>query len=196
MFTGRRFDPKTGLYYYRMRYYSPDLGRFLQPDPIGYADGMNIYAYCGNNPLTFVDPMGLKKGTARKPDADGMSLSASWVNPFTSRTGGVKGRNRMNFSGSRGKPDFYDYDGGGFGLDVGIAFEYVAAWGEGSWDGTFKSINISYGPFTGSYYWSLDNFGGNGQGWHGFTAGVTVGLPKGIAIEKTNYVKDNGPAYE
>ena len=37
MFTGRRFDPETALYYYRARYYAPDIGRFLQTDPIGYA---------------------------------------------------------------------------------------------------------------------------------------------------------------
>ena len=65
MFTGRRYDPETatatqhGLYYYRARIYSPDLGRFLQPDPIGYSDGMNMYAYVGNNPLNFIDPSGL-----------------------------------------------------------------------------------------------------------------------------------------
>ena len=67
MFTGRRFDPETGLYYYRMRYYSPDLGRFLQPDPIGYADGMNIYAYVHNNPLNFIDPWGLDSYLASRP---------------------------------------------------------------------------------------------------------------------------------
>ncbi|WP_418202202.1 RHS repeat-associated core domain-containing protein [Anaerohalosphaera lusitana] len=39
MYTGRRYDPETGLYYYRARMYSPTLGRFLQPDLIGYADG-------------------------------------------------------------------------------------------------------------------------------------------------------------
>ena len=61
MFTGRRFDNESGLYYYRARYYRPDLGRFLQPDPIGYDDGMNIYAYCNNNPLIFVDPYGLDR---------------------------------------------------------------------------------------------------------------------------------------
>jgi len=58
LFTGRRFDIETGLYYYRARYYNPYIGRFLQADPVGYGDGINWYAYCGNNPLAFVDPSG------------------------------------------------------------------------------------------------------------------------------------------
>jgi RHS repeat-associated protein len=59
MFTGRRYDPETELYYCRARMYNPTIGRFLQPDPIGYGDGMNIYAYCGNNPINYIDPWGL-----------------------------------------------------------------------------------------------------------------------------------------
>ena len=66
-YTGRRLDPETGgsaaqpsgLYYYRARTYSPTLGRFLQPDPIGYAGGNNLYAYVSNDPLNLVDPLGL-----------------------------------------------------------------------------------------------------------------------------------------
>lgn len=61
MFTARRMDAQTGLYYYRARMYNPKTGRFLQPDPIGYGDGMNMYTYCGNNPVNFVDPLGLSK---------------------------------------------------------------------------------------------------------------------------------------
>jgi RHS repeat-associated protein len=57
-FTGRRLDPETGLYYYRARYYSATLGRFLQTDPIGTRGGINLYAYVGNDPLNLVDPMG------------------------------------------------------------------------------------------------------------------------------------------
>jgi RHS repeat-associated protein len=57
-FAGRRFDPETGLYYYRARYYSPQLGRFLQVDPVGYKDDLNLYAYVGNDPLDKTDPTG------------------------------------------------------------------------------------------------------------------------------------------
>jgi len=59
MFTGRRFDIETGLYYYRARYYNPHIGRFMQTDPVGYADGINWYLYCENNPINQIDPSGL-----------------------------------------------------------------------------------------------------------------------------------------
>ena len=62
MFTGRRLDVESALYDYRARIVSPALGRFLQTDPLGYADGMNLYQYCGNNPVNRIDPLGLSWG--------------------------------------------------------------------------------------------------------------------------------------
>ncbi len=60
LFTGRRFDEATGLYDYRARTYDPYLGRFLEPDPARWVEGMNPYLFVRNNPLTRVDPFGTK----------------------------------------------------------------------------------------------------------------------------------------
>ncbi len=61
LFTGRAYDAETALYYYRARYYDYYTGRFLQPDPSGYGDGLNLYCYCADNPVGSVDSSGLCK---------------------------------------------------------------------------------------------------------------------------------------
>jgi RHS repeat-associated protein len=57
-YTGRELDPDAELYYYRARYYDPQARRFISEDPIGLEGGANLYAYVGNNPLSFIDPSG------------------------------------------------------------------------------------------------------------------------------------------
>jgi RHS repeat-associated protein len=60
LFTGQRWIPELGLYDDRNRFMSPDLGRFLQPDPIGFkGDASNLYRYCGNDWANRTDPLGL-----------------------------------------------------------------------------------------------------------------------------------------
>ncbi len=67
-YIGARVDSETnGLYDFRARMYSPTLGRFLQPDPIGYASGINLYAYVANDPLNLVDVFGLASDNPQTP---------------------------------------------------------------------------------------------------------------------------------
>ncbi len=56
-YTGREND-KTGLYFYRARYYDPILKRFISEDPIGIAGGLNLYQYVGGDPVSYVDSDG------------------------------------------------------------------------------------------------------------------------------------------
>ena len=62
-YTGREFDAESGLSYYRARYYDATTGRFLQRDPIGVLNNVNLYPYARNNSTNLVDPLGLIEST-------------------------------------------------------------------------------------------------------------------------------------
>ena len=80
-YNGQQFDPISQQYYLRARYYNPVIGRFTQEDTYR-GDGLNLYAYCRNNPVFYIDPSGhyvcpkgvkrivneIKKGTSNSDD--------------------------------------------------------------------------------------------------------------------------------
>jgi RHS repeat-associated protein len=76
-YTGRE-NEGNGLYFYRNRYYSPVLGRFINEDPAGY--GLNFYAYADDDPIDFSDPFGLLPGGSAAPATP----------PSTSPNGGLR----------------------------------------------------------------------------------------------------------
>jgi len=59
-FPGQYYDPETGLHYNYFRYYNPQTGRYITPDPIGLEGGINLFVYVWNNPLNQIDPLGLE----------------------------------------------------------------------------------------------------------------------------------------
>jgi RHS repeat-associated protein len=59
-FPGQYYDQETGLHYNYFRYYNPQTGRYITPDPIGLWGGINLFVYVAGNPLRWPDPMGLR----------------------------------------------------------------------------------------------------------------------------------------
>jgi RHS repeat-associated protein len=75
LFQGREYSWATGLYYFRARWYDSVTGRWLSTDPIGINGGLNQYVAFGNNPVNFVDPLGLWELSIGVADAFGIQFT-------------------------------------------------------------------------------------------------------------------------
>jgi RHS repeat-associated protein len=136
-YTGRENDG-TGLYYYRARYYSPNLARFISSDPIGLDGGINRYAYVSGSPVAYIDPTGevglVGAGYGAIAGGIGGYISGGWkgalygaaagaivgaVNPWASHwaggaagaaVGSLTGQAVGNFSAGKSLSDPCNYD--------------------------------------------------------------------------------------
>jgi RHS repeat-associated protein len=116
LFAGYRFDPESGLYQVRNRHYHPTLGRWVQRDPIGYADGMGLYEYVGGNPANSIDPYGLQEGstvaeTNNRPAATAPSAALEQERRVIRENHGDN-RPAADLIGDSYNKNFKDYSGG------------------------------------------------------------------------------------
>jgi RHS repeat-associated protein len=88
-FASREWDGAAGLYYKRARWYDPYLGRFISEDPIGIEGGINVYAYAGNDPVSYVDTWGLSP--CRTGSCSGNPYLLGTIHVMGSSGGGIWG---------------------------------------------------------------------------------------------------------
>ena len=130
MFTGRRWDKETEIYHYRNRAYDPELGRFLQRDPLGYVDSMNLYSYVTNNPIRWIDPLGLEKDGGASMDVTDEygDVTVYWWMPDT-----IDAKGHVSLEGD----DFYISHWPGFTDQKGLDYLFG---GESQWNKKYQDM--------------------------------------------------------
>ena len=188
MFTGRRYDPETALYYYRARIYNPHIGRFMQTDPIGYEVGLNLYTYCNNNPVLYTDSTGLwfglddaivsAVGAVGGLVAQGVSdlikgEVSGWSEYATSALGGVTAAETLLYTGN-------PFLAGAAGAAVNSGLNRIRDWGQSERDNfgvAGFALDVGIGAAVGGFMPSAK------------VPGITVGRNSFVAIAKSNATK-------
>lgn len=170
-YCGEYTDLETNLIYLRNRYYDPSVGRFISEDPI--RDGLNWYVYCGNNPLRYVDPSGLKpEDLFATPDEVardfGLYINEISINDNSENFNGEKGREYASsiYIVIEDDIEYYTYNEPNRGNPASVSIpaqpdgaERVATMhSHGGYDSRYKNDN-----FSGSDKQNADNRDGVGK---------------------------------
>ncbi len=142
-FPGQYYDAETGLHYNYYRYYNPQTGRYITPDPIGLWGGINLFAYT-NNPVNFIDPLGLKEDKCNKDPC--AHLLPPNIPP------GVDIESNIVLAESMGKGDPYFL----------IAWFYTQVENKGPWD--YKQQGGQYREFGNFNYGATGTAAGISEG--------------------------------
>ena len=185
-FPGQYYDAETGLHYNYFRYYNPQTGRYITPDPIGLEGGINLfsyvdsvgkpfetnlYTYTNNNPINFIDPSGLWSVTIEGYELFGGGIVFG-SNPnggrFISFRAGVGIGGGVSFDPKGTSPGWDPCKKHGL-LNVGL--------------GGYAGGNVGFGPFYGGYNaaggYNIENPGKNY--WY-FNHGLNYGLDWGFRL--------------
>ena len=107
LFAGREYDAESVTYYYRARTMHPDVGRFIQYDPLRYVDGMNMYSYVNNMSILMVDPDGKEKKSC---DNDQCKASKNKYNEKCEYCGADGGMRFPHFGSDQFNRACYNHD--------------------------------------------------------------------------------------